>query len=64
MAIEIFPSALLAKDKWDDVVVLLVRLPIPDRRKKQIIVEWANYVGAVLTEDMVKSVIGPRAREV
>jgi hypothetical protein len=64
MGIEVFPPALLFKDKWDDVVLLLISLPIPERRKKELIVEWTKYVGAVLTEDMVKSVIGPRAREV
>lgn len=64
MGIEIFPPALLAKDKWDDFVAFLVNLQIPERRKKQIIVEWAKVVGAVLTEDMVRQVLGPRAREV
>jgi hypothetical protein len=64
MGIEIFPPALLFKDKWDEVVVLLIQLPIPERRKKELIVEWAKCVGAVLTEDMIKQVLGPKAREV
>jgi len=64
MGIEVFPATLLFKDKWNDVVVLLIQLPIPPRRKKELIVEWAKCVGAVLTEDMIKAVLGPLAREV
>lgn len=64
MGIEVFPPALLFKDKWDEVVVLLITLPIPERRKKELIVEWAKVVGAVLTGEMVRSVLGPKAREV
>jgi len=64
MGIEVFPPALLFKDKWDEVVVLLVRLPIPERRKKELCVEWSKYVGAVLTEDMVRTVLGGKTREV
>ena len=61
MGIEIFPPALLFKDKWNEVVVLLIQLPVPPRRKKELIVEWAKCVGAVLTQDMVKDVLGPLA---
>jgi hypothetical protein len=64
MGIEVFPPALLFREKWDEVVTLLIRLPIPERRKKQLIVEWAKVVGAVLTKEMVEQVLGPRAREV
>lgn len=64
MGVEIFPPALLFKDKWDEVVVFLIRLLIPPRRKKELIVEWCKCVGAVLTEEMVKQVLGPLAREV
>jgi len=64
MGIEVFPPALLFKEKWNEVVVLLMQLPIPPRRKKELIVEWAKCVGAVLTEDMVKAVLGEKAREV
>jgi len=64
MGVEIFPPALLFKDKWDEVVTLLISLPIPERRKKELIVEWAKVVGAVLTEDMVRAVLGGKAREV
>jgi len=62
--IEIFPPALLAKDKWEDVVLFLLELPIPPRRKKQAIVEWAKYVGVALTHEMVVQVLGPLADRV
>ena len=58
MAIGIIPAYLLFKDKWDEVVILLQSLPIPPRRKKEIIVEWCNYVGTVLTRDMIEEVLG------
>lgn len=64
MGVEVFPPALLFKDKWNDVVILLMQLPIPARRKKELIAEWSKCVGAVLTEDMVKQVLGEKAREV
>lgn len=64
MAIEVFPPALLFKDKWDEVVLFLQDIPIPPRRKKEVIVEWAKYVGAALTRDMVKDVLGLDAEEV
>jgi hypothetical protein len=64
MAIEVFPPALLFKDKWDEVVIFLQKLPIPPRRKKEVIVEWANYVGAVLTRDMIERVLGLDAENI
>lgn len=64
MGIEVFPPALLAKEKWDDVIILLRTLPIPARRKKQLIIEWSKVVGVALTEEMVEAVLGPLARRV
>jgi predicted ATP-grasp superfamily ATP-dependent carboligase len=64
MAIEVFPPELLFKDKWDEVVIFLQKIPIPPRRKKEVIVEWANYVGAVLTRDMIEQVLGLDAENV
>jgi len=64
MGIEVFPPALLYKDKWDEVVIFLQQLPIPPRRKKELIVEWTQFVGAVLTKDMVKDVLGIEGDEV
>jgi hypothetical protein len=62
--IEVFPPALLAEDKWEDVVMFLVELPIPARRKKQAIIEWTKYTGVALTHDMVKQVLGDLADRV
>jgi len=62
--IQVFPPALLFKDKWDEVVLFIQELPIPARRKKELIIEWTNYVGAALTRDMVKEVLGLEADEV
>ena len=64
MAIELIPAVLLDKDKWDDFVIFLQELPIPPRRKKEVIVEWAQYVGAVLTRDMIEEVLGLEIDEV
>jgi hypothetical protein len=64
MAIEVFPPALLFKDKWDEVVIFLQKLPIPPRRKKEVVVEWCNYVGAVLTRDMIEQVLGLDAENI
>ena len=64
MGIEVFPPALLAVEEWDDVVIFLQRLDIPPRRKKQLIVEWAKYVGAALTHEMVEAVLGELAGRV
>lgn len=64
MGIEIFPPALLFKDKWNEVVVFLIDLRVPPRIKKYLIIEWCKAVGAVLTEEMVRAVLGPLAREV
>jgi len=62
--IEIFPPALLAKDKEDEVIFFLQKLPIPDRKKKQALVWWSQYVGAALTEEMVKKLLGERVERV
>ena len=59
--VEIFPAGLLAKEREEDVIVFLRTLPIPARRKKELIAQWAKYVGAALTRDMVEKVLGPLA---
>jgi len=64
MALIVIPEIYLSKDKWNDFVIFLQELPIPPRRKKQLIVDWAKYVGAALTRDMVKEVLGLEAEEV
>jgi len=59
MPLEIFPAALLAKDKQEDVIAFLQKLPIPPRRKKEALVSWCNYVGVALTHEMVEVLLGP-----
>lgn len=62
--INVFPPALLFKEEWDEVVLFIQALPIPARRKKELIVAWTSYVGAALTRDMVEEVLGLEADEV
>jgi hypothetical protein len=57
--LEVIPPSLLQADKLDNVVLLLQALPIPQANKKEILVEWCNYVGAALTKDMVDRVLNP-----
>ena len=59
MPIEIFPAALLAKDKQEDVILFLQKLPIPPRRKKEALISWCSYVGVALTHEMVEILLGP-----
>jgi len=58
MPIQIFPPALLAKDKKDEVIVFLQKLPVPPRRKKEALVDWCKYVGVALTKEMVDVLLG------
>lgn len=62
-AIEIFPPALLAKDKEDEVIIFLQQLPAPPRRKKEALVDWCKYVGVALTKEMVEILLGPLSEE-
>lgn len=62
--VEVFPAYLLDPDREDDVIIFIAGLPINARRKKELIVQWARYVGAALTEDMVNAVLGPMAGKV
>ena len=62
--VEIFPAGLLARDKEEEVIIFLRTLPIPERRKKELIAQWAKDVGAALTHDMVEKVLGPLAGRV
>lgn len=56
---EIFPAALMAKEEWEDVIFLLQQLPVSQRRKKELLVEWTKLTGAVLTHEMVEKLLGP-----
>ena len=57
--IEVFPPALLAKEKQDDVILFLKELPVPPRAKKEALVAWCKYTGAALDHDMVIALLGP-----
>lgn len=59
--VEVFPAALLAKEKEDDMILFLQELPITERRKKELVVQWCHYVGAALTHELVEKVLGPLA---
>lgn len=61
MSIAIFPPALLAKEKEDELIIFLKELPIPARRKKELLVEWCKYVGVALTREIVEALLGPLA---
>ena len=57
--IEVIPESLLVADRKDNVILLLQALPIPQANKKEILVEWCNYVGAALSKDMVDRILNP-----
>ena len=61
MIAEILPIALLSPDKEDEVITFLQQLDVPDRRKKHALVEWCNYTGVVLTEELVDKLLGDRS---
>jgi len=60
--LEIFPAELLTVEREDEFILLLARLPIPPRRKKEVLVDWCKWTGAVLTHEMVERVLGEDER--
>jgi len=58
VAIEVIPAALVAKEKWEDFVLFLQRLPVDVNDKKYLLIGWAKLTGVALTHDMVKAVLG------
>lgn len=64
MAIEIIPAYLLSKDKENEFILFLQKLPIPPRRKKEVLIEWCQYVGAALTRDLIIRLLGVDVEEV
>ncbi len=63
-AIEVIPGYLLEPERKDDLIIFLQRLPVPPRRKKEVFLEWAKYVGAVYTREDIEKLLGPLARYV
>jgi len=60
--LEVFPAELLTIEREDEFILLLQRLPIPPRRKKEVLVDWTKITGAVLTHEMVERVLGEDER--
>lgn len=52
--IAIIPTGLLNPKKEDEVILWLQELKVPDRRKKQALVEWCQITGVALTKEMVE----------
>jgi hypothetical protein len=51
-------------ERWKDTAYYIRELPIPPRRKKQLIVQWCALLGVDMTHDMVVEVLGEEARRV
>ena len=58
------PKELLSKDKQHELIKFLQALPIPARRKKEVLVEWSQAMDVALLEDAVVELFGPLAGEV
>ncbi len=52
--IGVFPPDLLDPDRLDDVLIFLAGLPIDPEDRKQLLLEWCQFVGVILDEDMVR----------
>jgi len=53
MTVEFLPPRLLVPEAEDEVITLIRQLPIPPRLKKQSLFWWAQFVGVVLTKEVV-----------
>ena len=62
--LDVLPKGLMAKDKQPEVIRFLSELPIPARRKKEVLVEWTQAMEIALTSDAVVELLGPLAEEV
>ena len=62
--LDLLPKELLAKDKQPELIKYLKALPIPARRKKEVLVEWSHAMEIALTSDAVVELLGPLAEEV
>jgi len=56
--VEIFPPQFLVADAKEDIILLLMRLPLPPQRKKELAVQWAQMVGAQFTRDEILRLLG------
>ena len=62
-SLSVFPEELLSPDRKDDFIMVLMRLPVPPRRKKELYVEWCKLTGTVLTREDVEYLLGRAVRE-
>ncbi len=61
--INLIPEKFLQKDKQHELIAYLQELPIPARRKKEVLVEWTKAMEIALTKDAVVELLGPLAEE-
>ncbi len=54
MVFGLIPIDLIDKKKKDDVLIYIRDLPIDQRDKKRILMNWCKEVGAVLDRDMIE----------
>jgi len=60
---EFVPLGLKDKNKQHEFISWLQELPIPARRKKEVLVEWCEAMEIALTKDAVVELLGPLAEE-
>lgn len=61
---EIFPPSWLVPGAQEMVVDFIRHMPLTPEDKKQILVEWAELAGVILTREKVERVTGLPAGEV
>jgi hypothetical protein len=62
--LDVFPPELLFKDKIHETIAWLQELPIPARRRKEVMVEWCHAMEVAITSDVMVELLGPLAEEV
>ncbi len=62
--IDVFPPELLFKDKVHEAIAWLQELPIPARRRKEVMVEWCHAMEVAITSDVMVELLGPLAEEI
>ena len=56
--VEIFPPALLRRDKLDEAIEFLRLLPAPAHKKAYMIADWCTELGVQLTKEIIDRVEG------
>jgi len=60
----VIPPEYLSREKKDDFLLWLVRLPIDIWSKKFILMDWCRIVGIPLSRELVEYVSGGRERDI